>query len=166
MQNGCHFQPIQTMNAVAEKAKTHRFLSAIARYLLLAFVAVFSYRCVGFTREVYRIATLPRIAPDATTLAVMDKLHLRYKWRRQAGLLVMRIVLKNDSENQVSNVELTCDAVDAAGVPVDRNIGILYEIVAAGAKQKYVDIPLGFLDSRATKVDCAITNAKIDRPSP
>jgi hypothetical protein len=139
--------------------RSRRWATIAGRCILLIFVGSFSYRCVGFSREVYRIATLPRIPPDAAALAVLDKLLIEnFSWRRDSGLLLLRFKIKNISEDGVTGLELTCDATDSAGAYVDQSVAPLYVTLKPGEEKAFWDLPLGYMRSGAAKVVCVITN--------
>jgi hypothetical protein len=102
----------------------------------------------------------PTVNPKTTALS---QVKLDYKWRKSGFGNVMEadFTLKNDSDHDIKDFEITCEHFANSGTRIDSNKRTVYEVVKAHATRKFPKFNMGFIHSQAASTSCAVTDLSV-----
>jgi hypothetical protein len=93
----------------------------------------------------------------------LSQLKFDYRWRKGGFGSVMEadFTLKNNSDHDIKDFEITCEHFAKSGTLIDRNKRTIYDVVKAHATRKFPNFNMGFIHSQAASSSCAVTDLSI-----
>lgn len=100
-------------------------------------------------------------AVDAKESAAKD-VKLEYSWKKEGfdNVMMANFTIKNNSNAQIKDIEITCTHFAKSGTRIDSNARTIYDVVPAKSKKLFADFNMGFIHSQAESSACSITNYK------
>ncbi len=100
--------------------------------------------------------------PKPSTAAT-DKVVLSdYRLASGAGQQVMgEFIVKNDSEQEIKNIDVKCVFLDKDGKNLDRELWLLSDRIPAGKTMRYVSKARRFVHTGADNLKCMITDFEV-----
>ena len=85
---------------------------------------------------------------------------LDFNWRKEGfgNIMEADFTVKNGSNWDIKDFEITCHHFSNSGTEIDRNTRIVYDIVKANSTKKFKNFNMGFIHSQAVKSSCSITD--------
>lgn len=98
--------------------------------------------------------------PDAIQQALHDLTISHISWYKGYidGVVFVDIIAKNQGKIDVNYLELTCDHFANRGARVGRITQVVNQVVPAGKSKTFTILDKDFINSKANRVICSITN--------
>jgi hypothetical protein len=105
-------------------------------------------------------ASSPTVNPKTPALS---QLKFDYRWRKGGFGSVMEadFTLKNNSDHDIKDFEITCEHFAKSGTLIDSNKRTVYDVVKAHATRKFSNFNMGFIHSQADTSSCSVTDLSI-----
>lgn len=86
-----------------------------------------------------------------------------YRWRKKGfgNVLEADFTIKNESDYDVKDVELTCTIYAQGGTVLDKNKKMIYEVIEKHGSERRRKFNLGFIDSQTYHTTCEVTNLSL-----
>jgi hypothetical protein len=93
----------------------------------------------------------------------LSQMTLSFTWSKDEDVNIMHanFVVKNDSNYNVKDLEITCQHYAPSGTNIDSNTRTIYEVVNAHSTQKFSNFDMGFIHSQAVRSSCKITDLTV-----
>jgi archaellin len=95
-----------------------------------------------------------------TKSTALSQVSLDFKWRKEGFENVMEadFTVKNDSNYDIKDLEITCHHFAKSGTEIDRNTRTIYDVVKAHSTKKFQKFNMGLIHTQAEQSSCAVTN--------
>jgi zinc-ribbon domain len=141
-----------------------RHTSGAVKLLAVILVIVGLYYA-GRVSDLYRQASGDSAdsSPPDPKIGVLARTALSYKpYKDDSGIgLDVRFTIKNDSDQDIKDVQIVCDDFAKSGTKIDDNKRTIYEIVKAHTTRRFPRFDMGFVDSQTASTSCRITDLSI-----
>lgn len=89
---------------------------------------------------------------------------LTFEWGKEGfgDIMIANFVVKNDSNYNIKDLEITCNHFAKSGTRIDSNTRTIYDIVKAHSTRRFTKFNMGFIHTQAAKSECSITDLAIN----
>lgn len=110
----------------------------------------------GSSPAMSNVSSIPDIKQQIKGQVTFDK----WDWYTTASgsIMMLNATLANHSNQDIKDVEITCNNFSNSGTKIDSNTRTVYEIVKAGKSKRIHEFNMGFIHSQAAKTDCSVSD--------
>ncbi len=96
----------------------------------------------------------PRRTSDAEIQKMLEIVKYQAHKSSSGLVLLVDITLQNIGDYNIKDIELTCDGYSKTGTKIDKNEGVIYELIPIGKTKSVKQQSIGLVNSSVQKTNC------------